>query len=249
MTATLSSVWRHPIKSIGRERMDAATLTPGRWIDGDRVWAVSHERSRAADLSGGWAKKANFLRGVTEPRLMAATATLDGDTVTLDHPDAGRVTVRPDDPADGQAFLDWVGGIWSSDLPAPTGLYRADAVALTDVPEPWISIASLSSQDALAGTMDADLSIHRWRANLWIDGLDPWTEKGWTGRDLRIGEALLRVEAEITRCKATMANPETGRRDADTLAALNALGHQEFGVYARVVRGGRIAPGDPVTVE
>ena len=44
-----------------------------------------------------------------------------------------------------------------------------------------------------------------------------------------------------------MANPETGRRDADTLGALDALGHQEFGLYAEVVAGGTIRCGDGVT--
>ena len=39
-----------------------------------------------------------------------------------------------------------------------------------------------------------------------------------------------------------MANPETGRRDVDTLAALRAWEHQDFGVYAAVTSGGTLRP-------
>jgi hypothetical protein len=49
----------------------------------------------------------------------------------------------------------------------------------------------------------------------------------------------------IGRCRATEANPDTGRRDANTLAALeDGWGHTQFGVYAMVRKGGRVAVGD-----
>jgi uncharacterized protein YcbX len=63
-----------------------------------------------------------------------------------------------------------------------------------------------------------------------------------------VGDTVLRVEERITRCKATMANPDTGRRDVDTLAVLRTWDHQDFGVYAAVVEGGTIRPGDAVEV-
>jgi uncharacterized protein len=49
------------------------TLAAGRWLPYDRLWAVAHA---GAKLDGGWGVKANFLRGVTEPALMAVTAAL-----------------------------------------------------------------------------------------------------------------------------------------------------------------------------
>lgn len=247
MTAALTHILRHPLKAIGREELQAAALTKGACLPWDRVWAVMHAKSKPAE---GWMPKINFLRGVTEPGLMAVTSRLDTDgrRLTLTHPGAGEIVIDPDDPADAPLFLDWVGRIWPADLPAPTGIHRAGGVQFTDVPDPWISIGSLASLRALSQRMGQDLSPHRWRANLWIEGLAPWEEKDWTGRRLRIGSALLEVRQEITRCKATMANPETGRRDADTLGALRDLGHQEFAVYAEVIEGGRIATGDPVEV-
>ncbi len=244
MSAVLAQIWRHPVKAIGREALENVTLEKGAWLPYDRIWAVAHERSKLS--STGWEKKANFLRGVTDPSLMAVTSALDetSGTITMSHPEAGQVTFHPENDTD--EFLTWINDLWSADLPAATVLYRAEDAHLTDVPDPWVSIGCLSSNRALGQRMGVDLSADRWRANLWLEGTAPWAEKEWVGETLRIGEVTLKVACEITRCKATMANPETGRRDADTLGALSDLGHQEFGLYAEVVEGGNVHIGDPV---
>ena len=104
--------------------------------------------------------------------------------------------------------------LWPIDLPAPTGLYKAASAHLTDVPDPWISIATTASLKALSHRVGMKLSPHRFRGNLWLDGTDPWEEMNWVGKRLQIGEVVLDVKEQITRCKATMANPETGKRDA-----------------------------------
>ncbi len=247
MTATLAHIWRHPLKALGREEVAETTLTIGDWLPWDRVWGVAHAN---AHLDGGWVRKANFLRGVTEPALMAVTARLDETSgrLTLDHPEAGRIEFAPDDEGDLPRLVDWLSRIWPSEQPAPTAIYRARESHLTDVPDPWISVNNLASHRAVEQRLGRELSIHRWRGNLWIGGLAPWEEFGWVDRSIRIGDATLEVVQRITRCKATMANPETGRRDADTLAALRTWDHQDFGVYARVTSGGRIARGAVVEV-
>ena len=248
MTATLAHIFRHPLKAIGREELGSVTLAPEAWLPWDRLWAVAHEDAKVEE--GGWAHKRNFLRGVTEPGLMAVTAQLDeaSGTLSLAHPEAGGTKIRPDDTADAPRLLDWLGQIWPRDLPAPTGIYRAEGTHLTDVPEPYLAINSLTTHRAVEQRAGKPLSIHRWRGNLWIEGLGPWQEFEWIGREITVGSATLRVEERITRCKATCANPETGVRDEDTLALLRTWDHQDFGVYARVIAGGEIAPGDPVTV-
>lgn len=247
MTLSLSEIWRHPLKAVGREQMDSAALSPGEWLPFDRLWAVSHSRSK---LKTGWVRKANFLRGVTEPALMAVTSKLsdDGTELTLTHPSAGVITIRPDEASDWPTLEDWLGRIWPADLPAPSGIYRASDAHLTDVEGAWLSVHTFASHRAVERTVGHDLSTHRWRGNLWIEGADAWDEMNWVGRQLQVGAAVLDVKVQITRCKATMANPETGLRDADTLGALKELGHQEFGVYAEVVKGGTIQPGDVITV-
>lgn len=244
MSPLLAQVWRHPIKAIGREALAHVTLTAGRALPGDRRWAVTHEHTR--DVGPGWAKKANFLRGVSGPSLMAVTAETVGDAVTLRHPERPDLTLRPE--TEGDMLVDWLGAIWPENLPRPTGVAVSDT-GFTDVPDPWVSVHGLSTHRAVEQKLGRALSIHRWRGNLWLDGLAPWEEFDLVGKTFRIGDAVLRGMQPITRCRATEANPETGRRDADTLGTLRTWDHQDFGVYAEVIEGGTIAPGAEVTLQ
>lgn len=240
----LTAIYRHPIKAHGREALASVLLSEGECLPFDRLWAVAHE---AARLTDGWSRCANFSRGAKAPALMAITCTLDegARSITLRHPNRPELTFRPDD--NPPEFLDWVRPLMPTDRAASERIVSAGR-GMTDSEFPSVSILSTSSLADLSARMGTDLSQHRWRGNLWIDGLPPFAEFDLIGQLIRIGDATLRIEERITRCKATTANPETGIIDADTLAGLHgAYGHRDFGVYATVVQGGTIRLGDKVS--
>lgn len=246
---SLAHILRHPIKSIGYETLLYTPLTQGRVLPFDRHWAVAHEGAKFDGQPTQWVAKHNFLRGVAGPQLMAIKAALDPDTkqITLSHPNAPTVQLNPDD--DPQALLNWLRPLWPDSRPAPSHVVSLPEGALTDVPDPFISLNSLSSLAALSAHAEQDLSIHRFRGNLWIDGWAPFEEFDLIGKTLRIGDAELCVEQRITRCRATTANPETGKTDVETLEALKTqYGHQDFGVYARVTKSGTLSLGDNIKV-
>lgn len=247
MIPRLARICRYPIKGHGREHVASALLTAGECLPWDRHWAVAHA---AAALVPGWNPCVNFTRGAKAPALMAVTSRLNEvtRTVTLSYPDLPDLTFRPDDPADLPGFLAWVAPLCPPERAAPNQIVAAGR-GMTDSDFASVSILSLASLADLSTRMGHELSPDRWRGNLWIDAMNPWAEWDWVGRNLRIGDAELQVRERITRCRATSANPLTGRIDVDTLAGLQtALGHQDFGVYAVVIRGGAIRPGDAVQV-
>jgi len=248
MTIRLARICRHPIKGHGREDLASVLLSAGACLPWDRHWAVAHEAAKLG--AGGWVPCANFARGAKAPALMAITSALDEQSgaVTLRHPELEALTFRPDDPADLSAFLTWIAPLAPPDRAQPAQIVSAGR-GMTDSDFPSVSILSLSSLADLSARMGQDLSPDRWRGNLWLDGAAPWAEWDWIGRTLQIGQAELRIEERITRCRATSANPETGRIDADTLGGLDtAFGHQDFGLYAVVTKSGAIATGDKVTL-
>lgn len=243
----LATIWRHPIKAHGRERVAATHLAVGGTLLGDRVWAVTHAGTRAVPGRGGaeWAACANFARGAGNPALMAITATThpQGGRLTLSHPARPALTFDPS--ADATRFLDWVAPLMDPERPEPTGIVPASSRGLTDTAFPSISLANPASLRALSQKAGRGLSPHRFRANLWLDGLAPWGEFDLVGRRLRLGHAVLEVVEPTGRCKATHADPETGARDTDILGLLrDGWGHTDFGVYARVVEAGPVAEGD-----
>ncbi|UWR03621.1 MOSC domain-containing protein [Ruegeria conchae] len=244
MSGTVTALWRHPIKSHGRESLDHITMTPGQTMPGDRIWAVAHEASKADGSE--WVPCNNFSRGAKAPQLMAISAHLQGDTVTLRHPNRPDLSFEPDTQQD--KFLDWVRPLMPTDRAASARIIRVPGRGMTDSDFPSISLCNMASHRAVEQKLGRDLSIARWRGNIWFDGLPLWEEFDWLGRDIRIGEVIFHVRERITRCLATTANPETGERDADTLGALGNWDHQDFGVYAEVLQGGSIRTGDEVQV-
>ena len=245
----LAHIVRHPIKSIGYEDLQSAPLPEGRVLPFDRHWAVAHDAAQLNGQPTEWMAKGNVIRGAAGHPLMAVQAALNetDETVTLTHPEADRITVRALE--DGAVLIDWLRPFWPDNRPAPAQVVSLKDQAMTDVPEPYVSILCLSSLKALEEQMGTDLSIHRFRGNLWIDGWPAFAEFNLIGKTIRIGDAELKVETRITRCQATTVNPGTGHADADTLRALNAaFGHQDFGVYARVTKSGTVTINDKVEI-
>ncbi len=240
MTAAVLSLWRHPIKAHGREEVSATDLIPGHTMPGDRVWAVAHEAS-SADGSE-WVRCTNFTRAAGSPSLMAITSQTKGTDLMLSHPDRPDLTFDPETQQD--AFLNWVAPLMPEGRAAPVRLVRARGQGMTDSSWPSLTLCNMASHRAVEEQLGKDLSIHRWRGNIWLDQLAPWHEFDWIGRDLRIGGAILKVRERTTRCLATASNPETGQRDADTLGALDTWGHRDFSVKAEVIEGGTVRPGD-----
>ncbi len=192
-----------------------------------------------------WAPCANFSRGSKAPSLQAIHAVLDEatETLTLSHPDLPDLQFNPD--ADQARFLDWVAPIMPTDRAASAGIIRVPDRGMTDTDFPSVSLINLASHRAVGQRLGQDLSPLCWRGNFLIEGLPLWEEFDWIGKRLRVGTVELEVRERIVRCLATTSNPETGRRDADTLKALEeGWGHTDFGVYAVVANPGTISLGD-----
>ena len=246
--ARVALMVRHPIKSAGYEQVEEAVLTEGAAFPFDRIWAIAHAAARLTEPPT-WASKLQFLRGWGSSDLMAITCTSDPArrTVTLAHPRRPTATFRPDEPEDAARLIDWLRPLWPENRPDPARVVTVPGQALTDQDQPLISINSVSSLEDLSARMGRSLSPHRFRGNLWVKGWEPMAELSLTGQEITVGAARLRVESVIDRCRATGSNPETGEHDADTMAALQTgYGHTDFGVFARVVVGGRVAVGDEV---
>ncbi len=247
----VSALYRHPIKSHGREAIDTVRLTAGATMPWDRTWAVTHEATKFDPESPTWASCQNFMLGSRTPGLNGIWAKLSEQDrkVTLTHQDLDPLTICPDMREDVARFMDWVAPLCPENRAAPKDIVKVDGRGMTDTDYPTISIMNTASHTAVADALGTAITRERWRGNIWLDDVAAWAEFGWIGRDIRIGTAVLRVSEAIERCAMTNANPVTGKRDTEMLSILNSVfGHQDFGVYAAVITSGDIRLGDTAEV-
>lgn len=245
----VSALFRHPIKGCGFEPLEAADFVAGETMPWDRVWAVAHDAAKVRPGDVGWAACVNFSRGGRTAALMAIRAATDTATgrVALAHPNRPAIEIDPDDPADAAALVAWLAPLHDPARVQPAFVVRAGR-GMTDSAFPSVALLNEASLAALGERLGRPLERERFRGNVWLDGLAPFEEFDLVGREIRIGGATFAVRERITRCVATTVDPATGVSDADTLGGLQGgWGHKDFGVYAEVTGGGRIAVGDAAT--
>jgi uncharacterized protein YcbX len=191
-----------------------------------------------------------------------AAAAEDGSRLSLRFPDGETIEgdVELSDPVEtsfyGRPVLGHlVAGEWSRALSEharkPVRLVRTDepgaGLDRTHVVS-LVSSGSLAEVGRRAGTGPVD--GRRFRMTIELEGGSGHEEDGWIGRDLRVGEARIRVVGPVGRCVVTTRNPDTGSVDFDTLGVL--AGYRTLregksfacGVCGDVLEPGRVAIGD-----
>lgn len=248
----LTAIARFPVKGFGPDHLGAVELSSGRTLPFDRHWAVENGPGPFDDRQPGHVKKKHFLMLAGQPALarLGCRFDLDRHTLSVDLGDGRCVTVRLDEPESHHALFDGLQHLLGDDVRGRLRIVHAPGQAMTDIPDPHISLINAASVRDLSARVGIDLDAARFRGNLLIDGLEPWAEFDWVGRTVRIGEVEMKAQSRIGRCAATSVDLTSGMTDIDLPKSLfEHFGHTHCGLYLSVERSGRIALGDPVVLD
>lgn len=238
---TIREIWRYPVSSLGGEALTSAWMgTDG--IAGDRGWCIADAASgkpAAPEKESRW-RPALFLRSrwtsalpeigfadqtwlfVTDPML---------PTKLREHFDFD-VVARPYAKAGGQAIKGTQVSVNRYE-PSPLHVLTTSSLAV---------LASLVGEEAI--------DARRFRPTVLVETSDPpaFLEKGWCGRQLRIGQAKTRVEEETKRCGMTLI-PQPGlTENADILRSVLRHNRRNLGAYCSIGTEGLISIGDEVHI-
>jgi uncharacterized protein YcbX len=91
----------------------------------------------------------------------------------------------------------------------------------------------------------------RFRANLLLDvegSNEPFPEQAWIGKELHIGDVVLKIIDTCPRCSMTTHATAELPRDTDVMRHLVTEAEGNLGVYAKVVRAGAVAVNQSITL-
>ena len=88
----------------------------------------------------------------------------------------------------------------------------------------------------------------RFRANVYLEGVQGLTERDWVGREVRLGEAVVGVRQVRGRCVMTTFDPDTLEQDIAVLQKIywELGGRTALDCY--VIEPGRVRVGDEAEV-
>lgn len=248
MSATLQQIWRYPVKSLDGQTLSEVSLTAGCLLPQDRRFAISYgSRNQVSD--GRWASKNSFFNLMRDEKLAQLRITFDAASGVMAILRGGKQVAQGNatEPLGRMLLEQFLTAYLAESGRGPVKLQERQEHGFTDVEEPVISLVNLSSVADLERVLGKPADPRRFRANLLLDGLRAWEERSWLGKRVRIGETEFRVVKSIGRCAATEVNPDSGQRDLMVLKGLTrGFSHSEMGIYAQVIRGGRLATGDTV---
>jgi len=254
MTGVVTSISYAPIKGLGLVHVEEVELELTGVRDNRRFHLITSEgRLASGNLAGTLVQ-------------VAATADLDGTTVSLRFPDGSTLDgpVVLGKPVETnfwgrQVAGQLVDGAFSEALSSFTGR----SLRLVRVNEPGagsdrgiggsVSVVSSGTLGRLAQEAGKErIDERRFRMLFGIDGVEAHAEDSWVGRRVAFGDAVVGLQALVGRCAVTTHDPVTGVRDLDTLRILRGYRPNEgeeplpIGAWGGVEQPGRVRVGDSV---
>lgn len=250
MTATVTSLYRHPVKGFTPERLQAADLVAGEGFPCDRLYAVENGPSGFDPAAPVFISKQHFTVLMRIAEVARARTAYDEATGVLTASADGLETIsaRLTDAAGRETFTAWLATLLGEEAQGPLRVIEAPGSwRFMDHPLGHVSIINLASVRDLEARIGRPIDPLRFRANIYVEGWEPWIENTWTDRLLDLGGARAKVFKPTVRCAATHVDPVTAERDMDVVKALfDNYGHMFCGIYVHTQTAGRVREGDAV---
>ena len=273
----LKQIFRYPVKSMLGESLTTVTLGE-KGIAGDRAWATRDEvrggirgakklpqlmSFRATSVSGNTAE-------ITAPDGEICRTNTDAINGWLSKKLSHDVTLWPIMPADDldhyrrgapdsedfeQELRELFGRL--PDEPLPDLSAFAEVIEFESPPGTYfdafpIMLMTQQSLDTLNQRAPGSaFDQRRFRANLLLDvegSNEPFPEQAWIGKELHIGDVVLKIIDTCPRCSMTTHATAELPRDTDVMRHLVAEAEGNLGVYAKVVRAGAVAVNQSITL-
>jgi len=253
MSVLISSIYFSPVKSLSFTSIKSCIIKKDLGIVNDRNFAFSRivdsKKAFIIEKNPSERKLNNFLTLKNSPVLNKYNFEYKNNKLSLKLGDKELLSIIADNPEQKSILVNKIIELENS-LTKPIFLLQSNVAPFFDTSHSnkifnSISLINLNSIKDLEKKISQKIELQRFRGNFYIEGLEPWEERKWIGRIIKINNISFKVEKNIPRCTAINLKPKTDISDKSLLKSLKkSYDHFDMGIYLRSVDEGKIEVGN-----
>ena len=261
MSATISSINYCPVKSVSFQTIENCEIKKDIGIVSDRIFAFAKDLDQEQaklfekspdDRKGKWNK---ILTLKNSPVLNKYNFIYKDEKLTLTLKDKELFTIDINQSEEREALSNKISELESS-LKQPITLMKNNEFPFFDTSISnkvnfvnSVSLINIQSINDFRKKIDRNVESSIFRGNICIDGIEPWKEREWIGKIIKINNVSFKVEKNIPRCVAINLKPRTDDNSFNLLQSLKkTYNHFEMGIYLTALDDGKINIGDTINI-
>ena len=261
MSAIISSINYCPVKSVSFQTIEKCEIKKDIGIINDRIFAFAKdldaEQAKLFEKSpeerkGKWNK---VLTLKNSPALNKYNFIFKDNKLTLTLKDKEILSININQSSEREALSNKISELESS-LKQPLTLMKNDDFPFFDTSISKkvdfvnsVSLLNIQSINDFEKKVNKKIETSIFRGNICIDGIDPWKEREWIGKTIKINNVSFKVEKNIPRCVAINLKPQTDDNSFDLLQSLKkTYNHFDMGIYLTALDDGEINIKDKINI-
>ena len=253
MSATISSINYCPVKSVSFQTIENCEIKKDIGIVNDRIFAFAKDLDKEQarlfekspdDRKGKWNK---VLTLKNSPVLNKYNFIFKDEKLTFTLKDKEILSIDINQLEQREALSNKISELESS-LKQPITLMKNHEFPFFDTSISnkvdfvnSVSLINIQSINDFREKIDRKVESLIFRGNICIDGIEPWKEREWIGKIIKINNVSFQVEKNIPRCVAINLKPQTDDNSFNLLQSLKkTYNHFEMGIYLTALDDGEI---------
>ena len=255
MDCLISSINYCPVKSLSFQSIKSCNIKKDLGILNDRVFAFSRgidiEKAKLIEKNPNERKLNFFLTLKNSPALNKYNFIYENNKLTLVIKNRALISISLNDPEQHLLLSNKLTELESS-LAKPTFFLNNNNFPFFDTSHSnkvlnSLSLINLNSIKDFEKKINKKVEFQRFRANFYVDGIEPWEENNWINKIITINNVSFKVEKNIPRCVAINLKPKTDDNSLNLLKSLKkTYDHFNMGIYLTALDDGIVNVGNKV---
>ena len=255
MNNSITSINFCPVKSLSFQSLKSCNIKQDRGIVNDRVFAFSRginlEKAKLIEKNPKKRKLNILLSLKNSPVLNKYNFIYNKNRLVLNYNGKEIISISTDKPEERSLISEKLAKLEKS-LKEPIYLLKNNEFPFFDTSHSnkifnSISLININSISDFEKKINEKVEFQRFRGNFYMDGIEPWEERKWIGKTIKINNVSFKVENNIPRCVAINLKPKSDDNSLNLLQSLKkTYNYFDIGVYLTALEDGIINVGDKI---